>query len=89
MSERSFRAQAPEDHARERRNRPASLMDVTPEKTVDSKPNRRGSFTLPMSLRSTSEQKKQKQIAPGVIQPLPQQKTISATPSSGVDNRGN
>ena len=28
MSERSFRAQAPEEHARERRDRPASLMDV-------------------------------------------------------------
>jgi hypothetical protein len=72
MSERSFRAQAPEDHARERRGRPASLMDITPEGEV-KKPKRRGSFTLSMSLRSNSLQKKAKQVALGAIPPLPEQ----------------
>ena len=57
-------------------------MNITPEKTVDSKPKRRASFILSMSLRSKSEQKKQKQSAPGVIEPLPQQKIISADPST-------
>src|SRR5277367_6741940 len=67
MSERSFRAQAPEDHARERA---ASLMDVSIDTPDKSK--RKSSFTIPMSLLSNSQQKKAKGVSPGVIQPLPQ-----------------
>src|SRR5271170_853698 len=70
MSERSFRAQAPEDHARERA---ASLMDVSIDNIPSDKPKRKGSFTIPISLRSNSQQKKAKGMSPGVIQPLPQQ----------------
>src|SRR5271170_55322 len=70
MSERSFRAQAPEDHARERA---ASLMDVSVDNIPPEKPKRKGSFTIPISLRSNSQQKKAKGVSPGVIQPLPQQ----------------
>jgi hypothetical protein len=68
MSERSFRAQAPEDHARERA---ASLMDVSID--TPDKPKHKSSFTIPISLLSNSQQKKAKGVSPGVIQPLPQQ----------------
>src|SRR5277367_1735942 len=57
MSERSFRAQSPEDHARERA---ASLMDVSIDNIPPDKPKRKGSFTIPISLRSNSQQKKAK-----------------------------
>lgn len=73
MSERSFRAQSPEGRAKERRDRPASVIDTTPEK-AEKQVKRRGSLTLPISLRpNSSEKKKAKGVAPGVIQPLPQQ----------------
>lgn len=89
MSERSFRAQSPEDYARERRHRPASSMDVAPQKFVDNKPiKRRGSFNLPISLRSKSKQKKQKQTIQGITQPL-EQNTISAAPSSAEEQQRN
>ena len=93
MSERSFRAQAPEDHARKRA---ASLMDVSID-TKPEKPKRKGSFTIPMSLRSNSQQKKAKGVSPGVIQPLPQQQKTQQQQSqqqqrqstSGTANRTN
>src|SRR5271155_1167175 len=80
MSERSFRAQAPEDHARERA---ASLMDVSIDNIPPDKPKRKGSFTIPISLRSNSQQKKAKGMSPGVIQPLPQQQ-VEQQPQSTV-----
>src|SRR5271155_5306885 len=80
MSERSFRAQAPEDHARERA---ASLMDVSIDNIPSDKPKRKGSFTIPISLRSNSQQKKAKGMSPGVIQPLPQQQ-VEQQPQSTV-----
>lgn len=73
MSERSFRTRAPEDHARERREGPASIMDASSGKQVEKPVKRRGSFSLPMSLRPNSQQKKDKHVATGPTQPLSQQ----------------
>jgi hypothetical protein len=78
MSERSFRAQAPEEHAREKRDRPASIVDGAATSREGSV-KRKGSFSLPKSLRSNSSSKKT--TAPGVIQPLPQQQNKRATGS--------
>src|SRR5271169_5797077 len=57
MSERSFRAQSPEGRARDRRDRPASAIDTTPDK-AEKPGKRRGSLTLPVSLRPNSSEKK-------------------------------
>src|SRR5579859_5894710 len=80
MSERSFRHQTPEDHARERRERPASIADTTSE-IKDKGVKRRGSFTLSGLGRSSSKKSNISAAAsgtnaqPGLIQPLPQQQT--------------
>jgi hypothetical protein len=75
MSERSFRDKSPEEVARERMGQAG---EATPEK-----PKRRGSFSLPLSLRSNSQQKKDKGSALGVIQPLSGQPgAFSLTPPS-------
>src|SRR5579859_4590186 len=59
MSERSFRVTAPEDAAREKRDRPASVMDVTTSSNQGSI-KRKGSFSLPMSLRGNSQKQVKK-----------------------------
>ena len=62
MSERSFRQKSPEEAARERSGQ------ATPER---EKPKRRGSFSLPMSLRSSdSHGKKDKGVHPGMVEHL-------------------
>ena len=80
MSERSFRAQAPEDHARERA---ASLMDVT----IDGKPEnpkQKRRFSIPVSVRLNSQQQRAKGVSPGVIQPLPQQQSEQKEQKEGT-----
>src|SRR5579859_853941 len=80
MSERSFRSQTPADHARERRERPGSMVDTTPEK-LEKGVRRRGSFTF-SGLMGSSKQKTSTGVqtgAPGVIQPLPQQTSQPST----------
>ena len=76
MSERSFRAQAPEAHARERR---ASLVDGALPPSREGSVKRKGSFSLPITLRSNSSTKKS--ATPGVIQPLPQQQNQKIAPT--------
>lgn len=77
MSERSFRAQAPEKHARERRERPQSMIDTRPDKDIGM--NRKGSFSLTRGLRRPTSSKK-KEAAPGVIPPLstPEQSSLQS-----------